>query len=120
MVETEPGDVVAFHAHLMNRVQGGTPRLSWTIDYLPWPGLGRRDQMKIVRDLILDDVEFDHEDYDRDAGRSGGNGRPAPPRFPPARSRWSGSSCSACWAARRAAERLMTFGSVAARAARLT
>ncbi|MFI5082077.1 MAG: hypothetical protein ACHQCE_13460, partial [Streptosporangiales bacterium] len=34
------------------------------IDYLPWPGLGRRDQMKIVRDQILDDVEFDHEDYD--------------------------------------------------------
>jgi hypothetical protein len=65
VVETEPGDVVAFHAHLMNRAQGGTPRLSWTIDYLPWPGLGRRDQMKIVRGLILDDVEFDHEGYDR-------------------------------------------------------
>lgn len=64
VVETEPGDVVAFHAHLMNCAQGGAPRLSWTIDYLPWPGLGRRDQMKIVRDLILDDVEFDHEDYD--------------------------------------------------------
>jgi hypothetical protein len=57
--------VVALHAHLMNRAQGGAPRLSWTIDYLPWPGLGRRDHMKIVRDLILDGVEFDHEDYDR-------------------------------------------------------
>jgi len=66
VVETEPGDVVAFHAHLMNRAQGGTPRLSWTIDYLPWPGLGHRDQMQVVRDLILDDAEFDHEDYDRD------------------------------------------------------
>jgi len=66
VVETEPGDVVAFHAHLMNCAQGGTPRLAWTIDYLPWPGLGRRDQMKIVRDLIKDDAEFDHEDYDRD------------------------------------------------------
>jgi len=66
VVETEPGDVVAFHAHLMNRAQGGTPRLSWTIDYLPWPGLGHRDQMKAVRDLILDAAEFDHEDYDRD------------------------------------------------------
>jgi hypothetical protein len=66
VVETEPGDVVAFHAHLMNRAQGGTPRLSWTIDYLPWPGLGRPDQMKVVRDLVLDAVEFDHEDYDRD------------------------------------------------------
>jgi hypothetical protein len=50
----------------MTRAQGGTPRLSWTIDYLPWPGLGRRRQMKAVRDLILDDAEFDHEGYDRD------------------------------------------------------
>jgi hypothetical protein len=85
-----------------------------TIDYLPWPGLGHRDQMTVVRDLILDDAEFDHEDYDRTAGRSGGNGRPAPPGFPPARSRWSGSSCSACWAGRTPAERFMTFGSAAA------
>ncbi len=66
VVETEPGDVVAFHAHLMNCAQGGTPRLSWTIDYLPWPGLGRPDQMKVVRNLVLDAGEFDHEDYDRD------------------------------------------------------
>jgi hypothetical protein len=66
VVETEPGDVVAFHAHLMNCARGGAPRLSWTIDYLPWPGLGHRDQMQVVRDLVLDDVEFDHEDYDRD------------------------------------------------------
>ena len=66
VVETEPGDIVAFHAHLMNCAQGGTPRLSWTIDYLPWPGLRRPDQMEVVRDLIRDDVEYDHEDYDRD------------------------------------------------------
>ena len=66
MVETEPGDVVAFHAHLMNRAQGGAPRLTWTIDYLPWPGLGRPDQLEVVRDLVVDAGEFDHEDYDRD------------------------------------------------------
>ena len=48
----------------MNCAQGGTPRLSWTIDYLPWPGLGRPDQMEVVRRLV--DVEFGHEDYDRD------------------------------------------------------
>ena len=35
-------------------------------DYLLWPGLGRPDQLEVVRDLLLDDVEFDHEDYDRD------------------------------------------------------
>jgi hypothetical protein len=66
VVETEPGDVVAFHAHLMNRAQGGAPRLSWTIDYLRWPGLGRPDQLEVVRGLVLDAGEFDHEDYDRD------------------------------------------------------
>jgi hypothetical protein len=66
VVETEPGDVVAFHAHLFNCAQGGAPRLTWTIDYLAWPGLGDRDQMRLVRDMTRDDVEFDHEDYDRD------------------------------------------------------
>jgi hypothetical protein len=59
VVETEPGDVVALHAHLMNCAHGGAPHLSWTIDYLP-------QQTQAVRDLILDDVEFDHEDYYRD------------------------------------------------------
>jgi hypothetical protein len=66
VVATEPGDVVAYHDHLMNCAQGGTPRLSWTIDYLPWPGLGNRARMDTVRDLILDAAEFDHEEYDRD------------------------------------------------------
>jgi Phytanoyl-CoA dioxygenase (PhyH) len=66
VVETDPGDVVAFHAHLFNCAQGGTPRLTWTIDYLLWPGLGDPDRMRLVRDMTLDDVEFDHEEYDRD------------------------------------------------------
>jgi hypothetical protein len=66
VVETQPGDAVMFHAHLFNCARGGAPRLAWTIDYLPWPGLGDPDRMRLVRDLTLDDVEFDHEDYDRD------------------------------------------------------
>jgi Phytanoyl-CoA dioxygenase (PhyH) len=66
VVETQPGDVVAFHAHLMNCAQGGTPRLSWTIDYLEWPGLGDPERLAVVRAMTEDDVEFDHEDYDRD------------------------------------------------------
>jgi hypothetical protein len=63
VVGTEPGDVVAFHTHLMNRVSGGAPRLTWTIDYLPWPGLAQKEQLAVVRDLA--EVEFDHEQYDR-------------------------------------------------------
>jgi Phytanoyl-CoA dioxygenase (PhyH) len=63
VVETEPGDAVAFHSHLFNCAGGGTPRLTWTIDYLAWPGLGDADRMRLVRDLTLDDVEYD--DYDQ-------------------------------------------------------
>ena len=66
MVETEPGDVVAFHAHLLNCAHGGALRLSWTIDHLPWPGLGHPEQMQAVRNLVLDGAEFDHENYDRE------------------------------------------------------
>ena len=66
VIETEPGDVVAFSGHLMNCAQGGPPRLNWTIDYLPWPGLADQEMLKLVRDLTLDDVEYDHESYDRD------------------------------------------------------
>jgi hypothetical protein len=65
-IETEPGDVVAFHAHLMNCAQGGLPRLSLTIDYLPWPGIADRERMRVVREFVNDGIEFDHEDYDRD------------------------------------------------------
>jgi hypothetical protein len=66
VVETGPGDTVAFHAHLFNCARGGLPRLTWTIDYLAWPGLGDPDQTRLVRDMTIDDVEHDEEDYDRD------------------------------------------------------
>jgi hypothetical protein len=66
VVETEPGDVVAFHVHLRTRNQGGTPRLSWTIEYLPWPGIADQDRLDLVRRFVAGDVEYDHEDYDRD------------------------------------------------------
>jgi hypothetical protein len=66
VIETEPGDMVAFHVHLMNCAQGGLPRLSWTIDYLPWPGIANRERIRVLRDFVGGDVEFDHEDYDRD------------------------------------------------------
>jgi hypothetical protein len=40
------------------------PRLTWTIDYLAWPGLGDADRMRLVADMTLN-AGFDHEDYDR-------------------------------------------------------
>jgi hypothetical protein len=66
VIETEPGDVVIFHSHLYNRARGGTPRLTWTIEYLLWPGLGDSDQMRVVRDLTLDDIELGRGEYDAD------------------------------------------------------
>ena len=66
VVETDPGDVVAFHAHLFNCAQGGTPRLTWTIDYLAWPGLGDPGRMRLVRDMTVENVRFGGEEYDKD------------------------------------------------------
>jgi hypothetical protein len=66
VVPTEPGDVVAIHAHLMNCARGGTPRISWTVDYTRWPRITNPERMRVARDLILDGVEFDHEEYDRE------------------------------------------------------
>jgi hypothetical protein len=66
VVETEPGDAVAFHAHLFNCARGGAPRLTWTIDYLAWPGLGDAGAMRLVRDMTLENVEFGGEEYDKD------------------------------------------------------
>lgn len=38
VVETEPGDVIAFDAHLIHSSAGGDKRVAWTIEYLCWPG----------------------------------------------------------------------------------
>jgi hypothetical protein len=62
---TEPGDVIAFDVHLLHSSAGGSKRLAWTIQYLPWPGLADRARLRAVRDLILD-ADYDDEDYDRD------------------------------------------------------
>jgi hypothetical protein len=48
VVETQPADVVIFHAHLFNCARGGVSRLAWTIDYLAWPGLGDAERMRLV------------------------------------------------------------------------
>jgi hypothetical protein len=66
VIDTEPGDVVALDLHARTCTRGGTPRLSWTIEYLPWPGVADQKRMAVVRDLLLDDVEYDGEAYDRD------------------------------------------------------
>ncbi len=65
VLETSPGDVIAFHLHLFHSSAGRDKRLAWTIEYLPWPGLGDPDRLRAVRDLVVDAVEFDHEGFDK-------------------------------------------------------
>jgi hypothetical protein len=66
VLETHPGDVVAFDVHLFHASAGGEKRLAWTIEHLPWPGLGDPHRIGVVRELIADAVDYDHEVYDRE------------------------------------------------------
>jgi hypothetical protein len=65
-LETTPGDVIAFDVHLFHASTGGSNRLAWTIEYLPWPGLGDRNRLEATRAAIVDIVDYDHKGYDRD------------------------------------------------------
>ncbi|MDQ3640170.1 MAG: phytanoyl-CoA dioxygenase family protein [Actinomycetota bacterium] len=65
-LDTAPGDVVAFDAHLFHSSAGGEKRLAWAIEYLPWPGLGDQERLHRVRDSINGIVDVAHKDYDRD------------------------------------------------------
>jgi hypothetical protein len=65
-VETTPGDVIAFDLHLFHASAGGSNRLAWTIEYLPWPGLGSPTRLEATRAAIIDIVDYDHKNYDRD------------------------------------------------------
>lgn len=60
VLETEPGDVIAFDLHLWHASTGGDRRPAWTVEYLPWPGLGDRERMRVTRDLIAETAEFGH------------------------------------------------------------
>ena len=65
-LETVPGDVIAFDPHLVHSSVGGSKRLAWTIEYVPWPGLGDPVRPETVRAVIVDIVDYDHQPYDRD------------------------------------------------------
>lgn len=83
VLETEPGDAIAFDVHLLHSSLGGDKRLAWTIEYLPWPGLGDPERLRVVRDLVVDAAEFDHEGYDRErwpTWREWGGARAVPSR----------------------------------------
>jgi hypothetical protein len=49
VVETSPGDVIAFDAHLIHASEGGEKRMAWTIEYLVWS-----ENRSRVRDAVVD------------------------------------------------------------------
>jgi hypothetical protein len=51
VLETDPGDVIVFDAHLFHSSAGGENRLAWSIEYLPWG-----EQHEVVRDYVNDIV----------------------------------------------------------------
>ncbi|MEU5881555.1 phytanoyl-CoA dioxygenase family protein [Spirillospora sp. NPDC047279] len=61
-LETEPGDVLAFDAHLHHSSRGGDRRVAWSVEYLEWPGAAGEERRRTVRGLI--DCDGDHDDVD--------------------------------------------------------
>ena len=65
-LDTAPGDVIAFDVQLFHSSAGGSNRLAWTIEYLPWLGLGDPARLAAGRDAVIDIADFDDERYDRE------------------------------------------------------
>ncbi len=58
VLETSPGDVIAFDAHLSHRSAGGQKRLAWTIEYIGW-AVDKEGRHR-VRDAV-DDAGYDRD-----------------------------------------------------------
>jgi Phytanoyl-CoA dioxygenase (PhyH) len=65
VLETRPGDVIAFDVHLFHASAGGGNRLAWTIEYLPWPGINNAKRLRGVRDLVIDAADYGGYDRER-------------------------------------------------------
>ena len=94
VLETSPGDVIAFDSHLAHRSVGGEKRLAWTIEYFSWPA--GSESRRRVRDAIIDIAGFDHCDYVRD-------------RWPPW-TEWAANPSAAPPSRRTAIQRLRLLG----------
>jgi Phytanoyl-CoA dioxygenase (PhyH) len=85
VLPTEPGDAIAFDLHLLHASVGGGRRLAWTIEYVPWPGLGDPARLRLVRDYVVDTVDFSDEAYDEDRWPTWGEWVAGAPTGPPSR-----------------------------------
>ncbi|MEU3765291.1 phytanoyl-CoA dioxygenase family protein [Amycolatopsis keratiniphila] len=67
-VNTQPGDVIAFHTNLLHASRGGDLRMAWDVNYFPDPILEKVEQREITRDAILHIGDYtgqglDHEKW---------------------------------------------------------
>lgn len=67
-IDTEPGDVIAFHANLLHASVGGDRRMLWDVYYLPDPILRGHEERVLTRDALLHvgdygGVAFDHDKW---------------------------------------------------------
>jgi hypothetical protein len=67
-IDTQPGDVIAFHSNLLHSSVGGTSRMAWDIYYLKDPILHGAEQCETIRDAVLHigdyaGMEFDHDKW---------------------------------------------------------
>jgi hypothetical protein len=67
-IDTEPGDVIAFHTNLLHASVGGYRRLAWDVLYLRDPILEGTERRETIRDAILhigdySGVPFDHDKW---------------------------------------------------------
>ncbi|MGV9306216.1 phytanoyl-CoA dioxygenase family protein [Nonomuraea sp. NPDC004354] len=65
-IETEPGDVIAFHSNLLHASAGGSLRLSWDTSYFLYPALAGTEQGELIRDAILHTGDYSGHAYDHE------------------------------------------------------
>jgi Protein involved in biosynthesis of mitomycin antibiotics/polyketide fumonisin len=65
-VETQPGDVIAFHSNLFHASVGGYRRFLWDVYYFRDPALEGGEQQEIVKDAILHMGNYGGMPFDRD------------------------------------------------------
>jgi hypothetical protein len=65
-IDTQPGDVIAFHSNLIHSSVGGDRRLLWDIYYFSDPATRGREQRELIRDAILHIGDYGDMPFDRD------------------------------------------------------
>lgn len=65
-VNTQPGDVIAFHSNLLHSSRGGNLRMSWDVNYFADPILEKVEQRETTRDALLHVGDYGDNKFDPD------------------------------------------------------